>query len=177
MIMFLYDNKIAQFEQNKEYNSILTYLVTKYEQAPSSILINTIIGYSWYLLISHEFYNESWYNWIDYEEKWIKYMNIGKVCFAEDASVNFIIGYTLSISWEYIANQSDFSEKDGLTYIKKSVDMASDCTIKQLTMFFLNRSLNYSRKTKCLPKEIVHELFPHASLIDNYFKEIIYYND
>ena len=172
--MFLYDNRIAQFEKNKEYNSVLIYLVTKFEQAPSSILINTIIGYSWYLFTSHEFDNESWYDWSDYKEKWIKFMDIGKVCFTEDASVNFIIGYTLSTSWEYIANQSDFSEKDGLTYIKKSVEMASDCAIKQLTMFFLNRNLNYSRKTKCLSKEIVYELFPHNSLLDNYFKQIIF---
>lgn len=168
--MFYSDEIIVECEKNHQFNELLQYLQQLYGNFHMPQYLSTIIAYSWYLLIGHEYDNEKWYDWRKYEELWLRYLHIGIVDCVDDARFNFIAGYSLGLHFDYVAQYCKDS-KAYLLFMQNAAKQNVNFYVKLLAENFISNETTH----KYMPLNndfVVNELFPTSSVLDSYFKEI-----
>ena len=171
--MFYFDDKIKQYEQMLDYDTLLLYLENMYWNNPNEIL-PAIIGYSWFFSIEGNVnVSPKQYNYQTYLNIWKKYIDIGIKQFMTNPIFDFIAGYSLSLHGIFL--DSVFGgkyEKEGIRLIKSCLELSKDNSLgKVAENFLLNEK---SRKHVSLGNStiICKELFNSDSILDKYFLEI-----
>lgn len=169
MAMFYFDDRIKEFEHKHNFNMILDYLENLFYNHKTVNYLSTIIAYSWYFLTSNEFDNEPTYDWKNYLEKWIYYLEIGKKEFFDNPIYNFIAGYTLGLHHDYIDSSMHNYEKEYQIFMKKA---ATQNTMPSVKLLAENYLVNKHNHLPLKNNSIDLDLFPSNSYLDRYFREI-----
>ncbi len=171
MSIFYYDDTLARLEQQFLWDRSLAYLEKRFKIKQEAGILNSLIGFSWFYLIEGPIisrkYNDDPNN--NALAIWRKYIDIGSQIAADDPYQLFISGYTLSLHGFYISN---YYERRGYVFMRKSNTLTDDPQLKQITDNFL---LNQDRKVyKHLENGgfVCKQLFNGKSLLDAYFREI-----
>ncbi|HBF86448.1 MAG TPA: hypothetical protein DDW54_02075 [Clostridiales bacterium] len=171
--MFFFDDKIKQYEQIMDYDTLLLYLEEIFWNDPNEIL-PAIIGYAWYFSIEGNVnVSPKQYNYQTYLNIWKKYIDIGLEHFTINPVFDFIAGYSLSLHGMYL----DFAferkyEKEGLKLMKKCVELSKDISLGKVAENFLINAKSRKRVPLENGDKICKELFNGDSVLDKYFSEI-----
>lgn len=166
--LFYSDLQIEEYEQKLEFSKAITYLEDKFRQNRSKELLLSIITFSWFYMVEGDVNQEPIeYNWEFFKTKLVNYLNLALKLYNNDERFCYIIGYILSINWEYLGQEYESLGKD---YIKKCYEISSEEEIKFLVSSYMGKSFKVNEgflTTLC------DELFPSSSIVDTYFKGII----
>lgn len=172
--MFYFDEQLRKFETNFQWDSALNYLERLYWDSRSIVVLNSIIGYSWYYLVEGPLVSKKYEN--DATETaleiWKKYLDIGLQEANTDPFFNFIAGYTLSLHGFLINAEY---EKKGAILIKNCLILTCDPMLQELARTFLMNQKGSRYKPLKNGESICKQYFSGNSLLDEYFTEIYSY--
>ena len=169
--MFYFDETIQNYEENYFWDNALTYLEEKYMEKSSIVVLNSLVGFSWYYLIEGPIESKQYEN--DKNNlalvTWKKYIDVGAQIAYNDSCFNFIAGYTLSMNGFIIGSEY---EKKGPVFMNNCYQSSDDLLLKSVANNFL---INQNSK-KYIPLEnsesVCNHLFGGDSLLEKYFKEL-----
>ena len=168
--MFYYDCALADCEKHHKINELLSRLRRLYRTKNDVRVLNTIMAYSWYFAVSHEYDKEEDYDCDKLTSLWNSCIDIGIKDFCDDPCFNFLAGYTLGLHYIYIgAYRRD--EKEYLKFMAKAAQQSADLKIKLLAENFIANEKNHTY-IYLNDNEVVYSLFPSDSLLDIYFRQI-----
>ena len=170
-MFFYFDEKIKAYEECFQWEQSLLYLERRYLQRKECSVLNALVGYSWLYftegpIISGEYENDA--NSVSLEY-WIKYLGIGKNVADDNPYFNFVAGYTLFFSEDYLDSRD---QNNGKFLMEKCASMTDDLMLKKLAHNFIQ---NINSKKHVLLKDgnaICAHLFSGNSLLEQYFCEI-----
>jgi hypothetical protein len=174
MELFYFDMVLRSCEERFEWDHALEHLQTVYRKSKGSnisLILNSLIGFSWYYLIEGPIVSKKY----EKDENttaldvWRKYTDIGLSAAQPDSALFFVAGYTLSLHGYYLGEEY---EKKGHLCIEQCMNHCRNAMIRQLARcFFENENtLNYVPLKN--GGEICAELFSGTSLLDRYFTSI-----
>ena len=139
--MFYFDKTISNCEKNFLWDQSLIYLEKKFLEDPNTLLINSLVGFSWYYLIEGPIDSKRYRN---DESKlpfdtWKKYIDIGNQMAYNNQYFNFIVGYTLSMHGFLINKEYEIM---GIQCIKKCCSIADDQCLLMVATNFLKNSIS-----------------------------------
>lgn len=171
MSLFYYDRLIAEYEGLFQWDSALKYLERLYWDCGNVVLLNSLIGYSWYYLVEGPLVSQTYEN--DPNEIaliiWKKYLDIGAQKATADPFFNFIAGYTLSLHGFLISIEY---ERKGICFLKSCLNLTEDPMLRELAKNFLMNRKNTRYKPLADGNIICKRFFNGNSLLDKYFNEI-----
>lgn len=169
--MFFCDDVLREYESDFKWDDALKYLENVYNRSGSSMVLNTLVGCSWYYLIEGPIVSRRYANDPNVAalETWKRYLTIGEQNLSADPYFNFIAGYTLSLNGFIIGKTY---EQKGLTYIERCLSLAEDFMLQKLAENFLINQGTSRYVTLKNGKQICDQLFSEESLLCEYFREI-----
>lgn len=166
-----FDADIGVYEDELNFAAAIEYMEKIFNSIQRDDLIATLVGTSWYYLVEGDV-NQSPkdYKWEYFLSKWKQYIDIGLELYPDSERFCYIAGYTLSLHGIYINSEY---EKKGLQLMSHCEEVAISPAIKRLAQIFIEKSKRKKVTLSAQEKEIIQELFPSESMLDNYFKQIV----
>lgn len=175
-MMFYFDEKLKNFEDNKDFNNALFYLESLYGKNNSVEILNSLIGFSWYYFVEGPIDSgkydredttiarEFWKKYID------KVIGSGDGDFSDiDPSTLYICGYTLSLHGLFLDGEY---EQIGSRLMKMARETCHDEALSELINIFLTMEKQRRYKPLKVSDNSLSRLFDENSLIGEYFLEL-----
>ncbi|QVK17796.1 hypothetical protein KHQ81_13240 [Mycoplasmatota bacterium] len=171
--MLYFDEVIEDYENKKDFMSIINYLISKYSINNDDDILATIIVYAWYIYIEGGcIYGNVNYDIDFYEDTWSKY--IDSVVKENNYTLKsyFFTAYTLILHGFMIKDQYEDLGYQMLENIKPNKgDIYYD-----LAHLLLNRRQKGKfftlKKSKVLTFNLIAKYFNNKSILDEYFIEM-----
>lgn len=163
--MFYFDKVIENYENEKDFKSLINYLISKYSINNEDDILATIIVYAWYIFIEGGFiYGNMNYDIDFYENTWSKYVDYVLKENNYTLKSYFFTAYTLILHGFMIE-----VEYENLGYkMLENIKSNKNDFLKKLAGYLLNRD----RKRKKFPFSSIANYFNYKSIIDEYFIEM-----
>ena len=169
-MLFYFNDNIREFESNKRYLDIISFLENK-DDLEQSLKITTILAYAWYFYEDVEISKSMRDEDLKYcYDKLLYCINIGLEQYNNVSELLLVMGYILDINWMLIFDNEKY-ENLGKKMLEKSFSISTNINVCNLSKYFLSNDL--TERGKLLKLININELFPSNSLIDQYFKEVI----
>lgn len=171
--MFYYDANLKKYEAEYSFDDALLYLESLFKEKADVRILNTLIGFSWYYLVEGPIISKKYG-----EDKnrlplpcWKKYLSIGFAQYKDDPFFCFIAGYTLLLDgFIYLEEYRSSHMPTSMNLLKKAIE-TGDHNIASVAQCIVRIEQSKKSKPYKVDKNIVHELFPNESLLEQVFYE------